>query len=372
MTYITTAKNIRFNQRDVILAKIDGVIVYEKINYEDLYIEYQVIDCDQFLADSLPVFYLNDGTCIEYGTDHKRYNDFFEKIEITLKDGSIVNRITLFYCNEISNIKLWYPKSVARIQFEAVDQYHYPMIESINYCYTRFLNNMAEMFSYCRDTTSLNLSSFDTYRVMDMNFMFSNCRSLINLNLSNFDTSRVMKMNGMFNCCDKLIRIKDIESFDTSNVTTMKQMFYSCNSLTQLNLSNWRTSKVTDMSFMFLDCDALTTLNLSNFDTSNVTTMENMFSSCSNLEELDLSNFDITNKTSVLNMFDYCNKLHTLRLDNCSYDTISKIININSSDLPTGDIYDSEGNPIPRKIYCRQANAAGLTAPNGWSFEFID
>jgi hypothetical protein len=64
-------------------------------------------------------------------------------------------------------------------------------------------------------------------------------------------------------------------------------------------------------------------------------------------------------------MFSGCSKLHTLRLDNCSNDTINKIIT--SSGFPIKTI---EG--VTRKIYCKEENAAGLTAPTNWIFEYID
>jgi surface protein len=90
-----------------------------------------------------------------------------------------------------------------------------------------------------------------------------------------------------------------------------------------------------------------------------------MFSDCINLTELNLSNFDMTYVTNTNFMFSSCSSLHTLRLDNCSNNTINKIIT--SYNFPTGLI-----NGETRKIYCRQANAAGLTAPDGWKFVFVD
>jgi surface protein len=86
---------------------------------------------------------------------------------------------------------------------------------------------------------------------------------------------------------------------------------------------------------------------------------------CSNLTTVDLSNFDMTNVTNLMGMFGECYELHTLRLDNCSNDTISKIVT--SAGLPTGTV-----NGETRKIYCKEANASGLTAPNGWEFIFVE
>ena len=125
-----------------------------------------------------------------------------------------------------------------------------------------------------------------------------------------------------------------------------------------------RTRGGTNYSYLFYNYTG-TELDLSAWDTSNVTDMYSMFYNCLHLTSLDLSNFDMSNVTNTGSMLGFCRKLHTLRLDNCSNDTISKIIT--SSSLSTGTI---EG--VTRKIYCKEENAAGLTAPNNWIFEYID
>jgi hypothetical protein len=69
--------------------------------------------------------------------------------------------------------------------------------------------------------------------------------------------------------------------------------------------------------------------------------------------------------TNMDSMFLVCSSLHTLRLNNCSNDTIKKIIK--SDGFPTGACTGGQ----PRVIYCKRANATGLTAPNGWSFSYV-
>jgi surface protein len=155
----------------------------------------------------------------------------------------------------------------------------------------------------------------------------------------------------------------DFYEIKTNGGTNYNHLFYNYTG-TELDLSAWDTSNVTSMYQMFYSC-YLTSLDLSNFDTSNVTSMSYMFDSCTNLTTLDLSNFDMSNVTSMFRMLGYCGKLHTLRLDNCNNDTINKIIT--SSNFPTRAI---EG--VTRKIYCKEENAAGLTAPTNWIFEYID
>jgi surface protein len=197
-------------------------------------------------------------------------------------------------------------------------------------------------------------------------YLFYKCEAGQIPYLSNWDTNSVTTMQGMFQDCSKLTSL-DLSSFNTSNVTTMERIFSNGSSLTTLNLNNWDTSNLTNMGYMFYSCQSLTSLDLSNFDTSKVTNMYCTFQYCYALTSLNLSNFDMTNvsTSNTNNMLQNCKALHTLRLDNCSNDTINKIIT--SKNFPTNAI---EG--VTRKIYCKESEATGLTAPTNWVFEYVE
>lgn len=165
------------------------------------------------------------------------------------------------------------------------------------------------MFSDCESLTQLDLSSFDTSKVVDMNYMFEYCSSLTSLNLSNFDTSQVINMKRMFLSCRRLISL-DLSNFDTSSVTNMSHMFYDCSRLTVLDLSNFNTGNVTDMSYMFYGCLKLISLDLSNFDISNATNMRYMFCYCVDLNTIYVSNkWSVNNITESEEMFISCYNL---------------------------------------------------------------
>lgn len=161
----------------------------------------------------------------------------------------------------------------------------------------------------------------------------------------------------------------DLQYIDFSKVTDITQMFAD-NSIKSITIRNMDTSNITTMSFTFYSISSLIELDLSNWYTPNLKHVNYMFGICTRLETIDIRNFDLTNCSSASNMFYLCSKLHTLRLDNCNNTTISNIIT--STNFPTGTITDSEGNTITRKIYCKEANAAGLTAPTNWVFEYVD
>ena len=178
---------------------------------------------------------------------------------------------------------------------------------------TRNITNMQQMFDYCYALTSLDLTNFNTSNVTDMSNMFSSCYGLTTVDLSNFNTSKVTTMKQMFEYCSALTSI-NLSSFDTSNVTDMSNMFYYCRGLTSINLSSFNTSKVTTMKQMFENCNKLTSLDLSHFNTSKVTDMQSMFRDCTKLTSLNVINFDVSNVTALNAMFSGCSSITTLNL----------------------------------------------------------
>lgn len=87
-----------------------------------------------------------------------------------------------------------------------------------------------------------------------MRRMFSECSSLATLDVSSFDTSNVTNMNSMFGSCSSLTNL-DLRSFDTSKVTDMRWMFQYCSNLTQILVTagKWTTANATT-SYMFEQC----------------------------------------------------------------------------------------------------------------------
>jgi len=76
----------------------------------------------------------------------------------------------------------------------------------------------------------------------------------------------------------------DLSSFNTSEVANMQGMFNGCSSLTGLDLSSFNTSKVANMKYMFLNCTNLRTIYAGNgWNTANVTESYNMFYGCTSL-----------------------------------------------------------------------------------------
>ena len=210
-------------------------------------------------------------------------------------------------------IKLW---------FNPTDKtaYYYAEPEKV------YLNEDSNrMFRDLSNSISLDVSSFDTSKVANMEAMFAGMPSLTTLNLSNFDTSKVTRMNSMFEGVSRLTTL-NLSNFDTSKVTDMEAMFGYMYGLTSLNISNFNTSQVTNMRDMFSNIRNLTSLSLTNFDTSKVTDMSDMLSNMYILTTLEISNLDTSNEKDMTSMLSF-QKVTSLNLSN--FDT-SKVTDMGS------------------------------------------
>ena len=71
----------------------------------------------------------------------------------------------------------------------------------------------------------------------------------------------------MFASCDNLKHV-NVSSFNTSIVGDMEGMFCSCYELTSLDLSNFHTRNVDFMQCIFASSEQLSYLDISSFDTN--------------------------------------------------------------------------------------------------------
>lgn len=310
---------IRHNNKEIILMKFDGEVIYRRNGF---YVEYRV---NNNLSGSLAERCLP----LIYSDENNFSNDEYTRIEIIKLDGTTTSD-TSTDISQIKKIKLWYPKTTYSISFEnseiLEDESFIGPLTEVNYINSSNLISMNSMFYGCNNLTLLDLSNWSTNNVTDMSYMFALCWSLGALDLTSFNTSNVTNMKSMFSVCDGLTLL-DLSNFDTKKVTDMNGMFQTCKSLTSLDVSSFDTSNVTDMSYMFYDCNLLTSLDVSNFNTSKVTDMSEMFYYCDGLTSLDVSGFNTSNVTKMNDMFNYCYGLTSL--DVSGFDT-SNVINMSN------------------------------------------
>ena len=217
--------------------------------------------------------------------------------------------------NSEAEIKAWFDLATKTV-------YWYSVSEKV------YLNSdCANMFTHFTGMTDIDLSSFDTSEVEDMNSMFYFNFALEKLDVSGFDTSRVRSMREMFDNCSSLKEL-DVSNFNTSNVENMRFMFYNVNKMKKLNLSHFDTGNVRDMEGMFAEMASLESLNLSNFNTGRVVNMRNMFYSATSLQSLDLSNFNTKNVVDMYAMFYHMPSLKTLNVSSFNTENVENMANM--------------------------------------------
>ena len=182
-------------------------------------------------------------------------------------------------------------------------------ISGLEYLNTANVKNMSNMFAFCQELSSLDLSKFNTEKVTDMSSMFEGCHRLSSLDLSKFNTANVTNMSSMFTGCHRLSSL-DLSNFNTAKVMNMSYMFCYCQNLSKLDVSNFNTEKLLTMYGMFQNCKNLTSLDLSNFNTKSVKEMAQMFYGCSTLQNIYVSKNFVTGQVYAgYSMFYGCTNL---------------------------------------------------------------
>ena len=183
-------------------------------------------------------------------------------------------------------------------------------------------------------------------QLTDCGNMFYNCKNIIEIDLSKFDTSKVIEMRWMFDNCESLIYIK-LDNLDTSQVTQMNSMFFGCSKLTSIDLSNLNSDNVLfRINSMFKNCVSLRYINFTNFDSSHINRMDELFSGCTSLESIDLSSLSFSSITNLDNMFDSCNNLKYINLKNANKQTGFTINNIFNG-IPINIVFCFEEQNVP-------------------------
>ena len=97
--------------------------------------------------------------------------------------------------------------------------------------------------------------SFKDYKPVKTSCWFWGFENLIEINgFGNINTENLEYMNEMFQFCDNLKSV-DLSGFNTAKVTDMTRLFWGCNNLESIFVGDgWNISLVTKSSGMFEDC----------------------------------------------------------------------------------------------------------------------
>ena len=241
------------------------------------------------------------------------------------------------------------------------------------------VTNCSNMFYDLSNIIEVDLSNFDSSKVISMERMFQNCNNMKYINLSNLNTSSVTSVRWLFYKCHNLISL-DLSSFDTSSVKLMWSMFAYCSKLKSLDLSNFNTALVTEMQTLFYSDYELEYINFRNINSNSLENMLEMFYCCSNLKNINFFSLSEIKNINYQNIFynvntnfQYCINDETKipkffvilksRKRDCSNKcfNVSKILTSdNKCVLPNDSYYKYEYNNI-RYIECPPKTKISLT-----------
>ena len=142
------------------------------------------------------------------------------------------------------------------------------------------------MLNYSKDIKTAIVYD-DGISPTDTVFWFAELRNMKTADVSKLDMSKCKTIGCMFTNCTSLTSL-DLSTWNTRSLTDMNQAFQNCTSLTKLNVSGWDVSKVTNMTLAFAEDRALSSLDLSTWDNSAVTSMKDVFSMMDSLSEVSL------------------------------------------------------------------------------------
>ena len=112
---------------------------------------------------------------------------------------------------------------------------------------------MEGMFLDCSGLTSIDLSSFNTEHVDNMNSMFGGCTNLTTLDLTSFNTSYLLVTDWMFYYCRNLRTIYVGDNWDTGSLDSSEGMFKDCVSLVGGMGTTYNESNPKDATYAHID-----------------------------------------------------------------------------------------------------------------------
>ena len=168
------------------------------------------------------------------------------------------------------------------------------------------------MFYRCESLYAFDGEVINTRGVENLKEMFAYCRRLKKLSTGHWIMQQCKTMAGMLKGCEKLEEI-DVSKWDVSNVEDFSSLFEGCHKLNgQRKATVWQNGKYTIENYGNL----MTYM----WATTKAKTMGSMFKNCVNISELDLSKFDMRNVENASRMFQNCYGLQRIA---CGENTFS-------------------------------------------------
>ena len=179
---------------------------------------------------------------------------------------------------------------------------------------TRESTTLRNMFHYCVDLKTIDVSWVNTDNATNLTSIFNHCEGLTAIDISAWNPAKVTDLSYLFNSCTKCTSITLGENFKNLRATSYYCLFYRCSALVSLDEENLNFSSATNLNRMFAECTSLPELDFSETSADRLSKTDSTFYSCSKLARLDLSSFKTTGATRMQHFLNGCNKLSDVTL----------------------------------------------------------
>ena len=181
--------------------------------------------------------------------------------------------------------------------------------------------SLAYMFYRCVSLTSLDVSTWDTSGVVDMQAMFYDTRGLTSaiVGLNSFDTSNVTNFNFVMGQ-EALSNggpfgggfIYNLSNWRLTSATNVTEMFKNNRMISSLNVSNWDVGSVTNFDSMFETLDYCAVISgLHTWDVSSGVNFTQMFQNHKINTNIDVSGWNMSSATNVTQMLYDCDMFNS-------------------------------------------------------------
>ena len=168
---------------------------------------------------------------------------------------------------------------------------------------TENATNMRKMFAYCRKMDGFPLGNFNTSKVEEMGYMFKYCTSngFTSIDLSSFSTEALFDMEGLFKNATNLSSITWGNKFKAQYVAVSALVFANT-AIVNLDLSSWEPTALGDIEMLVQGCGRLESIDISSFAGANESIYFGMamLQNCRNLKSINFGNLTLQGMTSRL------------------------------------------------------------------------
>ena len=192
----------------------------------------------------------------------------------------------------------------------------------VSKCKDQF-ENLSELFSGRNKLENIDMSDWDTSKLLTMYRAFYGCTSLTSIDFTGWnDTGKLNSLNQTFYNDKNLdsATLEAIQALDLPMMDNLNSTFYGCSQIEEFSVSGWgkEGNGIVNLSSTFSQCTGLKSVTMEGCKISaSLPDPKDLFANCNQLETLNMPSCDFSGKTAnVRNIILKSDKIKYLDLSN--------------------------------------------------------